>query len=162
MSNTAPSRADPVVVFPFGRWCPPQETSQPHPPQNICQVKYVYKWKGTANDRHYAVWSVVYNDYPIRVQRNSGWWEAEDSELLIIVLHWLLISGHNSNTWFVKCPNLAVHQQYPLVHQPPPCALLAGLHQVLVCSDHWYMAVVVFGHDFSIYDHVSLIRPEFL
>ena len=22
MSNTAPSRADPVVVFPFGRWCP--------------------------------------------------------------------------------------------------------------------------------------------
>ena len=33
MSNTAPSRADPVVVFPFGRWCPPQETSQPHPPQ---------------------------------------------------------------------------------------------------------------------------------
>ena len=33
MSNTAPSRADPVVVFPLGRWCPPQETSQPHPPQ---------------------------------------------------------------------------------------------------------------------------------
>ena len=32
MSNTAPSRADPVVVFPYGRWCPPQETSQPHPP----------------------------------------------------------------------------------------------------------------------------------
>ena len=32
MSNTAPSRADPVVVFPVGRWCPPQETSQPHPP----------------------------------------------------------------------------------------------------------------------------------
>ena len=32
MSNTAPSRADPVVVFPLGRWCPPQETSQPHPP----------------------------------------------------------------------------------------------------------------------------------
>ena len=32
MSNTAPSRADPVVVFPLGRWCPPQETLQPHPP----------------------------------------------------------------------------------------------------------------------------------
>ena len=32
MSKTAPSRADPVVVFPLGRWCPPQETSQPHPP----------------------------------------------------------------------------------------------------------------------------------
>ena len=31
MSNAAPSRADPVVVFPLGRWCPPQETSQPHP-----------------------------------------------------------------------------------------------------------------------------------
>ena len=29
MSNTAPSRADPVVVFPLGRWWPPQETSQP-------------------------------------------------------------------------------------------------------------------------------------
>ena len=35
MSNTAPSRADPVVVFPLGRWCPPQETSQPHPPRFI-------------------------------------------------------------------------------------------------------------------------------
>ena len=35
MSNTAPSRADPVVVFPLSRWCPPQETSQPGipPPQ---------------------------------------------------------------------------------------------------------------------------------
>ena len=32
MPNTAPSRADPVVVFPLSRWCPPQETSQPHPP----------------------------------------------------------------------------------------------------------------------------------
>ena len=32
MSNTAPSRADPMVVFPLSRWCPPQETSQPHPP----------------------------------------------------------------------------------------------------------------------------------
>ena len=37
MSNTAPSRADPVVVFPLGRWCPPQETSQPHPPQHYRQ-----------------------------------------------------------------------------------------------------------------------------
>ena len=36
MSNTAPSRADPVVVFPLGRWCPPQETSQPHPPRQWC------------------------------------------------------------------------------------------------------------------------------
>ena len=35
MSNTAPSRADPVVVFPLSRWCPPQETSQPHPPHSI-------------------------------------------------------------------------------------------------------------------------------
>ena len=33
MSNTAPFRADPVVVFPLSWWCPPQETSQPHPPQ---------------------------------------------------------------------------------------------------------------------------------
>ena len=32
MSNTALSRADPVVVFPLCRWCPPQQTSQPHPP----------------------------------------------------------------------------------------------------------------------------------
>ena len=38
MSNTAPSRAYPVVVFPLGRWCPPQETSQPHPPPLIPQV----------------------------------------------------------------------------------------------------------------------------
>ena len=34
MSNTAPSRADPVVVFPLGRGCPPQETSQSHPPSH--------------------------------------------------------------------------------------------------------------------------------
>ena len=38
MSNTAPSRADPVVVFPLGRWCPPQETSQPHQPHWYQQV----------------------------------------------------------------------------------------------------------------------------
>ena len=30
--STAPSRADPVVVSPLCRWCPPQETSQPPPP----------------------------------------------------------------------------------------------------------------------------------
>ena len=34
-STTAPSRADPVVVFPLCRWCPPQETSQPHPPHQV-------------------------------------------------------------------------------------------------------------------------------
>ena len=33
-SSTAPSRADPVVVFPLCRWCPAQETSQPHPHQS--------------------------------------------------------------------------------------------------------------------------------
>ena len=32
-SSTAPSRTDPVVVFPLCQWCPPQETSQPHPLQ---------------------------------------------------------------------------------------------------------------------------------
>ena len=48
MSNNAPSRADPVVVFPLGRWCPPQETSQPHPPpcirkENIvCICSYIF------------------------------------------------------------------------------------------------------------------------
>ena len=41
MSITAPSRADPVVVFPLGRWCPPEETSQPHPPQG---------WEGHIQD----------------------------------------------------------------------------------------------------------------
>ena len=35
MSNTAPSIADPVVVFPLSHWCPPQETSQPHPPHHF-------------------------------------------------------------------------------------------------------------------------------
>ena len=34
MSNIAPSIADLVGVFLFSRWCPPQETSQPHPPHN--------------------------------------------------------------------------------------------------------------------------------
>ena len=42
MSNTAPSRADPVVVFPLGWWCPPQETSQPHPPPNCIQWQYEF------------------------------------------------------------------------------------------------------------------------
>ena len=32
MSDTAPSRADPVVVFSLGRWYSLQESSQPHPP----------------------------------------------------------------------------------------------------------------------------------
>ena len=35
--NTAPSRADPVVVFPLCWWCPPQETSQSCLP-NFSQV----------------------------------------------------------------------------------------------------------------------------
>ena len=37
MSNTAPSRADPVVVFPLSWWCPPQDTAQPHPPQSMLE-----------------------------------------------------------------------------------------------------------------------------
>ena len=32
MSNIVPPIADPVMVFPLSRWCPPQETSQPNPP----------------------------------------------------------------------------------------------------------------------------------
>ena len=39
MSNTAPSRADPVVVFPLSQWCPPQKNSQPHPPQGIDEYR---------------------------------------------------------------------------------------------------------------------------
>ena len=55
MSNTAPSRADPVVVFPLSRWCPPQETSQPHPPHpkgpinNIPALVQIKAWR---NYRH--------------------------------------------------------------------------------------------------------------
>ena len=52
MSNTAPSRAGPVVVFPLSQWCPPQETSQPHPPHRIHNIRqhlvnsdeYVFKY----------------------------------------------------------------------------------------------------------------------
>ena len=44
MSNTVPSRADPVVVFPLGRWCPPQETSQPHPHYNQFSIEFVLRW----------------------------------------------------------------------------------------------------------------------
>ena len=88
--------------------------------------------------------------------------KLSDSWLLIVALHWFLISGHNANTWFVKGPhqtpkrsNLSVRQLYPRVHKPPSslfCSLLVGLHQeVLVCFDRWYMAVIVSDHDFSIY-----------
>ena len=47
MSNTAPSRADPVVVFPLGRWCPPQKTSQPHPPPCEAETKWTtfHRWQ---------------------------------------------------------------------------------------------------------------------
>ena len=38
-SSTAPSRDDPVVVFPLCQWCPPQETSQPHPPHGQMNIK---------------------------------------------------------------------------------------------------------------------------
>ena len=45
MSNTAPSRADPMVVFPLSRWCPPQETSQPHPPPSSFRgVNFYWIW----------------------------------------------------------------------------------------------------------------------
>ena len=57
MSNIAPSRADPVVVFPLGRWCPPQETSQPHPPPITYSVtmknaiyRYVYRSRRSDNE----------------------------------------------------------------------------------------------------------------
>ena len=56
MSNTAPSRANPVVVFPLGRWCPPQETSQPPPPpgcaanfpttHELKNTRYLCGWYG--------------------------------------------------------------------------------------------------------------------
>ena len=42
------TRADSVVVFPFGRWCPPQETSQPHlhppppPPPPTVEIRRSY------------------------------------------------------------------------------------------------------------------------
>ena len=36
----APSKADAVLVFPLCRWCPPQETSQPHPPHVSLQNYY--------------------------------------------------------------------------------------------------------------------------
>ena len=61
MSNTAPSRADPMVVFPLSRWCPPQETSQPYPPPATATgdswtTKVVYllvkKWWKIKNFRH--------------------------------------------------------------------------------------------------------------
>ena len=44
ISNTASSKADPVMVFPLGRWCPPWETSQPHPPQEL-QSENAQFWK---------------------------------------------------------------------------------------------------------------------
>ena len=44
-SSTAPSRTDPLLVFPLSWWCPPQETSQPHPPQMI----WVNTWHHSIN-----------------------------------------------------------------------------------------------------------------
>ena len=45
MSNTAPSKADPVVVFPLSQWCPPQETSEHHPPQHNFKSSFYIKNK---------------------------------------------------------------------------------------------------------------------
>ena len=80
MSNTAPSRADPVVVFPLGRWCPPQETSQPHPPhviteKNNCFINLLYgcgTYKGIYIIQHILHIMLLYTeappiDYPIHV-----------------------------------------------------------------------------------------------
>ena len=68
MSNTAPSRADPVVVFPLGRWCPPQETSQPHPPhakyrEVPVEWKKVYKqFQNWDTDSIAKVREILYTD----------------------------------------------------------------------------------------------------
>ena len=59
MSNTASSRADPVVVFPLGRWCPPQETSQPHPPQLMYQNATIQVY-GTWIKTYYILCSKAY------------------------------------------------------------------------------------------------------
>ena len=53
MSNTAPSRADPVVVFPLGRLCPPQETSQPHPPP----VPRLRTWRRSQGSHSSGTWT---------------------------------------------------------------------------------------------------------
>ena len=50
MPNTAPSRADPVVVFPLSWWCPPQETSQPHLPQELLCRQGGKSWKDEQTD----------------------------------------------------------------------------------------------------------------
>ena len=53
MSNIAPSRADPMVVFPRGRWCPPQETSQPHPPHGPIRHDTTYS-KARHSNAHFS------------------------------------------------------------------------------------------------------------
>ena len=78
MSNTAHSRADPVVVFPLSRWCPPQETSQPHTPPLTEQERdptgsYINTWhiQGAvtqADINTYAgIGDTYFRDYDIKI-----------------------------------------------------------------------------------------------
>ena len=63
MSKTAPSRADPVVVFPLGRWCPPQETSQPHPPQDeLRNIPLTSIWCMTSLYISMAIWKTLWSE----------------------------------------------------------------------------------------------------
>ena len=78
MSNTAPSRADPVVVFPLGQWCPPQETPQPHPPQG-------YEIGPTIHDVN-SLWP-----------GDAIWWQRSGSTLAQVMACCLTATNHYLN-----------------------------------------------------------------
>ena len=103
MSNTAPSRADPVVVFPISRWCPPQETSQPHPPHwNVwiwIKISHSRKsiWKGCLlNGGHFV--SVSFDKFWAMGKPTWGKWAtySESAQLQV----YKTLNGLNPSSGF--------------------------------------------------------------
>ena len=107
MSNTAPSRADPVVVFPFGRWCPPQETSQPHPPHpkgpiyNIPALVQIMVWHRPGNKPLSEPMMISLMTH-ICVTRPQ-WFK--NIAILVWVMAWCWkATNHYLNQWWTRLP----------------------------------------------------------
>ena len=103
MSNTAPSRADPVVVFPLGRWCPPQETSQ-HPPPP--RWRWVKGEQTTALDRTF---------------------QKDNIRTCYIIKHYTLVRSGNPNNMTQMSPVMILIKAQD-THISEPCAIKTFHH----------------------------------
>ena len=97
MPNTAPSRADPVVIFPLSRWCPPQETSQPHSSHHMQQ-----NGTGSILDVNMEWYKPIPGWYIWWFKFNNQVSEAMDSWVKLYK-HWIIYQKTYDAKWWHCC-----------------------------------------------------------